>query len=75
LEALGFGRVAETAVGTGKCPTSGWAGPGKKQRRSKVDGVSRPKRIAVKHLACQAEYILAQYHDIVTFPVLVEAEG
>jgi hypothetical protein len=72
---LGFGGVAESTVGADKCPTNGWACPSKKQRRSKMDGVSRPKRMAVKHLACQTEYILAQYHDIVSFPVFVEAEG
>ena len=73
LEALGFGCITETTVGADKCPTDGWSRPSKKKRRSKMDGVCRPKRMAVKYLACQMEYVLAHYHDIVTFPVLVKA--
>jgi hypothetical protein len=31
--------------------------------------------MAVKHLARQTEYIVTHYHDIVTFPVPVEAQS
>lgn len=75
LEALGFGRTAETVIGADKSPTNGRARPSKEQRRSKMDGVGRPKRMAIEHLARQAEYMIAQIHDIVTLPVLVKAEG